>query len=83
MAKVKFELNKPGLTEFLKGPEVKALLNSAASQIATAAGDGYEVETAHPIKWVAIAAVHAETPEARRDNSENDTLLKAAGSVRL
>ena len=83
MAKTKFELNKPGLTEFLKGPEVKALLNSAASQIASSAGDGYEVETAHPIKWVAIAAVHAATPAARRENSEDNTLLKAAGGVKL
>lgn len=83
MANVKFKLNKPGLTEFFKGSAVSGLLNSAADQIAAIAGDGYEVERAHPITWVSIAAVHARTQKARQDNSDNNTLEKAAGSVRV
>lgn len=83
MAKVKFKLNLAGLNDLMKSGEMQAVLNSAASQIASAAGDGYEVESAHPIIFVGIAAVHAKTPEARRDNSENNTLLKALGGVTL
>ena len=83
MAKVKFKLNLAGLNDLMKSGEMQAVLNSAASQIASAAGDGYEVESAHPISFVGIAAVHTKTPEARRDNNENNTLLKALGGVTL
>ena len=83
MAKVKFRLDLGGLNQLMKSSEMQAVLNSAANQIAAAAGDGYEVETAHAISFVAIAAVHAETAEAKRENSENNTLLKAAGGVKL
>ncbi len=83
MADAKFKLNLSGLNELMKSAEMQAVLNSAASQIANAAGDGYEVESAHPISFVSIAAVHARTFKARRENSENNTLLKAAGGVKL
>lgn len=83
MAKIEFKLNLAGLNALMKSAEMQAVLNSAASQIASAAGDGYEVESAHPISFVAIAAVHARTFNARRENSENNTLLKAAGGVKL
>lgn len=83
MAKTKFKLDLAGLNALMKGSEMRAVLNSAANQIASSAGDGYEVESAHPISFVAIAAVHAETYEAKRQNSENNTLLKAAGGVKL
>lgn len=82
MSKV-FELNLPGLNAIMKSGEMQALLNSAAAQIAAQAGDGYEAESAHPISFVAIASVRPATYEARRDNNKNNTLLKAAGSVRL
>lgn len=83
MAKVTFKLNLSGLNALMKSSEMQDVLNSAANQIANAAGDGYEVEDAHSIRFVSIAAVHASTFEARRDNSENKTLLKAAGGVKL
>ena len=83
MAKVKFKLNLAGLNEMMKSGEMQTVLNNAASQIAASAGPGFEIETAHPISFVAIAAVHAETAEAKRDNSENNTLLKATGGVKL
>lgn len=83
MAKIEFKLNLAGLNALMKSAEMQAVLDSAASRIASAAGSGYEVEAAHPISFVAIAAVHARTYEARRENSENNTLLKAAGGVKL
>lgn len=83
MAKVKFKLDLGGLNQLMKSSEMQTVLNSAANQIAAAAGDGYEVETAHSISFIGIAAVHATTIEAKKDNSENNTLLKAAGGVKL
>lgn len=83
MADAKFKLNLSGLNELMKSAEMQEALNSAASQIANAAGDGYEVEAAHPISFVSIAAVHARSFKARRENSENNILLKAAGGVKL
>lgn len=81
--KVRFKLDLAGLNQLMKSKEMQSVLNTAANQIASAAGDGYEVESAHSISFVAIAAVHASTQQARRENSENNTLLKAAGGVSL
>ena len=61
MAKVKFVLNLPGLNELMKSGEMQAVLNSAAAQIAGAAGEGYETESAHPLSFAAIASVRAAT----------------------
>ena len=83
MDKVKFKLNLSGLNELMRGAEMQGVLTEAANRIAGAAGSGYEIEAGHPIRFVAIAAVHAETAEAKKDARENDTLLKAAGGVTL
>lgn len=79
MSDVKFVLNLPGLNELMKSPAMCAALNSAAASIQGRAGKGYEIESAHPISFVAIASVYAATREARKDNLENNTLLKARG----
>lgn len=83
MAKIKFKLNLSGLNELMKSAEMQGVLNDAANQIAAAAGEGYEVEPAHPISYIAIASVNASTWDAVRDNSENNTLLTAMGSVKI
>ena len=83
MADVKFKLNLRGLNDLMKSAEMQSVLNSAATQIAGSCGDGYETESAHPISFVGIAAVHASTGKARKDNADNNTLLKAAGSVKI
>lgn len=78
-----FKLNLPGLNELMKSGEMQSILNNAAGQIAGSAGEGYELESAHPIGFVAIASVKAATWKARRDDKKNKTLLKAAGGVHL
>lgn len=83
MSDTKFRLNVKGLNDLMKSPEMATILNSAASQIQSAAGDGYEVEFAHPISFVGIASVRAATWAARRDNSKNNTLLKASGGAHI
>ena len=80
---VTFKLNLAGLNELMKSPEMMDIENQAAQQIASAAGDGYEVEAAHPISFVAIASVFPATRKAKRDNRANNTLEKAAGGVRI
>ena len=83
MSSVKFKLNLAGLNELMKSGEMQGVLNAAAQQIAAAAGDGHEVEAAHPIRFVAIASVRAATYDAYYDDLDNDTLMKAAGGVRI
>lgn len=80
---VKVELNLTGINELMKSPEMMGIINQAAQQIASAAGEGYETEAAHPISFVAIASVFPATREAKRDNRANKTLEKAAGGVRI
>lgn len=83
MAKANFKLNLPGLNELMKSTEMAEVLNTAADQIAAKCGEGYEVERAHPISFVGIASVRADTIEAKVDNRKNNTILKAAGSVKI
>lgn len=77
------ELNGDALEELLKSEEIQKALDGAAEQIKENAGEGYEVGHAADkvLETRAIATVYAETPEAKRDNLENNTLLKALGSV--
>ena len=84
MSKV-FKLNLRGLNEVMKSAGMQSVLNSAAAQLARqSGGDGSAgVEYAHPISFVAIASVRTDTFKARLDNSRHNSLLKAAGSVRL
>ena len=76
---VKFVLNLAGLNELMKSGPMQSALNQVAAQIQGRAGAGYSIESAHPISFVAIAQVYAETREAKRDNLKNNTLLKAKG----
>lgn len=78
-----FKLNLPGLNAIMKSAEMRALIDKAANQMKDAAGPGYEVEVAHPISFVGIGSVRAETTKAKLENSRNNTLLKAAGRVKI
>lgn len=78
MSKVKFELDRAGVRELMKSPEAMSICKEYASAIRNRAGDGYEVDT-YVGKTRANASVYAATYEARRDNYENNTLLKARG----
>ena len=78
MSKVKFELNRAGVRALLKSGEMANICKEHADRVRGAAGDGYEVTTYTGRNRV-NASVHAETYEARKDNYENNTLLKALG----
>ena len=83
MSNVKFKLDLKGLNALMKGSEMAAVLTDAANRIASAAGEGYEVEEAHPLTFAGIASVRANTYDSYYDTLENNTLLKAAGGVRI
>ena len=78
MSKVKFELNRAGVRDLLRSQESANICRSHAVGVQGRAGAGYEVTT-YIGRNRANASVHAETYEARKDNYENNTLLKALG----
>lgn len=82
MSKVEFKLNLPGLNELMKSPEMKACLEEAGTAVADAAGEDYGVRV-HDADFVSIANVYPTSQEAAQENYENNTLLKALGSVGL
>ena len=78
MSKVNFKLNKAGVRELLRSQEALGVCEQYANTVRGRAGDGYEVST-YIGKTRANASVYAATYEARKDNYENNTLLKARG----
>jgi len=72
----KFELNRKGVAELMKSDGMQAVLNDHASSIRNRCGDGYEQDI-YVGKNRANAMVRAETLKAKKDNSNNNTLLKA------
>ena len=78
MSKVKFKLNKKGVGELLKSKEMQAILNQHANRTQAKAGPGYEINSFVGFDR-AHAVIFAETNEAKKDNLENNTLLKSLG----
>lgn len=82
MGNVKFELNLAGLNELMKSSEMQSVLESAAAQAVGNAGGGYDSRV-HVASFVAIANIYPTTRQAAKDNYENNTLLRAVGSVNI
>ena len=78
MSKVKFRLDRAGVRELLRSPEAMSVCRDYANAVQSRVGEGYEVTT-HVGRNRVNASVHAETYEARKDNYDNNTLLKALG----
>lgn len=76
MSKNKFVLNHDGVGQLLKSPEMVNVLEDHATEIRNSAGVGYGQDT-YVGKTRANAMIYAETFKARKDNFENNTLLKA------
>ena len=81
MNRVDFKLNRAGVRELLKSAEAQNICMQQANMVlsrASASSDGYVVETRnYPER--SGAAVRADTLKARKDNYDNNTLLKAIG----
>lgn len=82
MSKSNFKLNLAGLNELMKSAEMQQCLDRAGSAVAAAAGGDYGKRT-HVASFVAITNVYPDSKDAAEDNYENNTLLKALGSVGL
>ena len=76
MSNFVFKLNRAGVRELLKSQEMQGILKEHATTIKGRAGDGYEQDI-YVGKNRANAMVKAGTFKARKDNSKNNTLLKA------
>lgn len=75
---IKFKLNRPGVGSLLKSQEMMNVCVSYADQVRARAGEGYEIST-YVGKSRVNASVFPATKEARKDNYEHNTLLKARG----
>lgn len=76
MSKVKFQLNRAGVRELLRSQEATNVCRTYANAVRNRAGEGYEVDT-YTGKNRANASVRAATYKARKENYENNTLLKS------
>lgn len=76
MSNIKVVLNREGVRELLKSPEMQSICHELAQGIADRAGEGYTVSD-----YVGTnrcnSSVIAETKENIQDNLDNNTLLKA------
>ena len=74
--KTKFVLNRSGVRELMKSAAMQEVSKEYATGIRNRCGDGY-TQDIHVGKTRANAMVSAETYQAKRDNLENNTILKA------
>ena len=79
MSGFRFELNRDGVRDMMKSPEMMAICKGYADSARSQLGDGYEVTT-HVGKSRVNASVMAETYNARAENAENNSILKAVMS---
>lgn len=75
MSNIRVKLNKAGVRELLKSGEVMAMLEQEAQKRASAAGNGYTVNT-YVGRNRCNAEILAETQAAKRDNLQNNTLVR-------
>lgn len=76
---MKVKINYDGIGELLKSDWAAQCCTETAQDIAARAGDGYEVAEPHNTGQRMAVNVYAATDEARNDNYDNNTLLKAIG----
>ena len=82
MSKVKFELNRAGVRELLRSPEMLKICHDAGEQALQRLGPGYQI-TSHTGKNRVNVSVGPATAEAYFDNLRNNSVLKAVGSVKV
>lgn len=79
MSKTKIVLNSTGVRALLKSNEIANVCDEIASNVLARCGDGYERDS-YIGKNRVNAMVYASTYQAKKDNLENNTLLKAVSS---
>ncbi len=75
-SKIKVVLNGAGVRSLLKSQEMMSVCEAQAKEIVQRAGEGYET-SAYTGKSRVNVSVYPGDYKAMKDNSENNTLLKA------
>lgn len=78
MSNLKVELNSDGVRELLRSSNMMSICEEHANRALTRLGEGYVVTTMTGKNRV-NASIYAESYEAKKENSENNTILKALG----
>ncbi len=76
--KVKVVLNREGVRQLLKSNAMMSACTEEAKKILNKCGPGYDMDT-HVGKNRVNAMVYARTYQAKKDNLDNNTILKAVG----
>lgn len=76
MSKFKFVLNRAGVRELMKSAEMQGILKGKADGALNSLGEGYKSDT-YVGKNRANTMVYADTYQAKKDNLENNSILKA------
>lgn len=76
MSNLRVKLNSSGVRELLRSPEAKAICEKYANDACQRLGEGHVVST-HTGPSRVNASVYAQSSKAKRDNMNNNTLLKA------
>lgn len=76
MSKTTFQLNRQGVRELLRSDEMLQAVKAEADAAVAQLGAGYEAGT-HVGKNRVNASVYAATAAAKRENLQNNTILKA------
>ncbi|MBO7670898.1 MAG: hypothetical protein J6S60_09950 [Oscillospiraceae bacterium] len=74
--KPRFELNRAGVRELLRSPEVQDMLLAEAETRAAPLGDGYAVDAVVGKNRVTVR-IKAVSSKARREAYKDNTLLQA------
>lgn len=82
MQKIVFKLNRSGVKELLQSDEMRQACESAGNMVAAASGIDCEVDS---IKGSTRVSTRVKTADAKAyyENMNNNSLLKALGSVHL
>lgn len=81
MARIVFDLDRHGIGQLLKSPEVRRDLERRARAIAAAAGPGHEVATETPGTRVRVTVTTATT-QARLNEARHRSLTRAVDAGR-
>ena len=76
MSKVTIKLNRKGVRQLLQSPEMENALTGIAFAAQNRLGEGYRASY-YKAGTRVVAKVSAESPAARKENADTNSILKA------
>lgn len=80
MGVVRFKLDRKGIRALVSSDEAQDVVNEAAEELRTRAGDGFKAHSSNKGKR-ARAYIHAGTKEAGLEQIKHHTLERVLGSI--